>query len=80
MKVTADEIRAIVHGVESSADVVQLDENMNFSDAGIDSLEIFSILLGVEEKFSVTIPEDISEKLNSISEILKYLETAVADE
>lgn len=74
MKVTADEIRVIVKETESSTDVAQLDESMNFSEAGIDSLETFNILLGVEEKFGITIPEEESEELNSISEIIAYLE------
>ncbi len=73
MKVTADEIRGIVKEIGSSADMAQLDESMSFSDAGVDSLETFNILLGVEEKFGITIPEDESEELNSISEIMAYL-------
>ncbi len=72
MKVTEDEIRAIISGVDSSANVESLNEDMDFSDIGIDSLESFNILLGVEEKFGVTLPED--EELNSIAAIISFLE------
>ncbi|KRT55832.1 acyl carrier protein [endosymbiont of Ridgeia piscesae] len=74
MKATADEIRAIIEETGTTADVAQLDEGMNFSDAGIDSLESFNILLGVEEKFGITIPEEQTEGLNSITAIIACLE------
>ncbi len=76
MKITADEIKAVIKEAGVVADVSVLDENTNFSDAGIDSLDTFNILLSVEEKFVVKIPEEDTDQLNTISAIISYLENS----
>ena len=45
-----------------------------FSDHGIDSLDIFSLLLDVQEQIGVEIPDDDIDGLVSAETIIKYIE------
>ncbi|WP_078120125.1 acyl carrier protein [Thiosocius teredinicola] len=73
MKANVEEIKAIIKDVETAADVDAMSEGDDFADVGIDSLEIFNILLGVEEKYGISIPNEQAENLNSIAAILGFL-------
>jgi acyl carrier protein len=42
-------------------------------DLGADSLDITELLMEIEEEFSVSIPDEESEKLKTVGDALKYL-------
>jgi acyl carrier protein len=42
-------------------------------DLGADSLDITELLMEIEEEFSVTIPDEESEKLKTVGDALTYL-------
>ena len=41
---------------------------------GIDSLDQVEIILDIEDTFDIDIPDEVAERMNSVSDILKYLE------
>ena len=52
---------------------VQLDKSF-VDDLDVDSLAMVEIIVGCEEKFGVTIPEDVSKKLATVGDAVAYIE------
>ena len=57
-------------GVE--ADQLKLDAAIQ-EDLGADSLDVMEIIMGVEEQFNVTIPDEMAEKVSSVGDLLEAL-------
>ena len=57
---------------------IEVDEvNINASftdDLGIDSLEIFEIVMSLEEEFDIEIPNEDIEDIKCVEDISKYIE------
>ncbi|GCA68204.1 acyl carrier protein [Mediterraneibacter butyricigenes] len=70
-----EELRAIVAenlGVEES----ELTMETSFrEDLEADSLDLFEMVMAVEEKYDVEIPSEELENLNTIADVIKYIET-----
>jgi acyl carrier protein len=47
--------------------------NVSFSEQGIDSLDMMSIFLNIEEKFNLKIPDADIDKLVSVEKIVEYV-------
>ncbi len=75
MKATVNEIKEIIKESGTLSNIEDLEESTLFSDAGIDSLEVFTILLGVEEKYDIKIPDDESYDFNTIGSVIVYLDS-----
>jgi acyl carrier protein len=72
--VTLESIREIINGVDPiNASAFELDPEESLAGQGIDSLEMMSIFLGIEEKFDIKIPDEDTDKLDSIASIMEYL-------
>ena len=41
-------------------------------DLGADSLDVFQIIMGIEEEFDIEIPDEDAEKLTSVGEAMNY--------
>ena len=68
-----DELRAIVAenlGVESELTM----ETSFREDLEADSLDLFEMVMAVEEKYDVEIPSEELENLNTIADVIKYIE------
>ena len=48
-------------------------------DLGADSLDIFQIIMGIEEEFDIEIPDDQVEKIKTVGDIVKFIEEKVED-
>ncbi len=46
-------------------------------DLGIDSLEIFEIVMSLEEEFDIEIPNEDIENIKTVEEISRYVESKV---
>ncbi|MBU5668997.1 acyl carrier protein [Peptoniphilus sp. MSJ-1] len=56
-------------------DVDELDENMSFQDdLNADSIEIVELIMTIEEEFDTEVPEEDLEKLQTIGDVVDYLE------
>jgi len=43
-------------------------------DLGADSLDTVELVMDLEEEFSLTIPEEVQEKLQTVQDAIEYLE------
>ena len=50
-------------------------ESANFiDDLGADSLDTVELVMAFEEEFSVEVPDEDAEKLQSVGDVIKYIE------
>jgi acyl carrier protein len=71
------DIRNTIQDAVMGFDIDKLGDSQDFTDAGIDSLDHLSILLALEENFSIKkIPDEDIDECKSISGILNYLSNA----
>ena len=57
------------------ADAAELTEETSFQkDLGADSLDLFEMVMSFEEEFDKEIPTDDLTKLETIGDVVKYLE------
>lgn len=46
-------------------------------DLGADSLEVMEMVMDLEDKFDITIEDEDAEKLNTVGDVVAYIETKV---
>ena len=46
-------------------------------DLGADSLDIFQIIMGIEEEFDIEIPQEEAEKISTVGDAAEAIKTAV---
>lgn len=67
------------------ADVLNVDpdeiemESTFLDDLGADSLDIFQIVLNIEEEFGITIPAEKAEKIRTVGEAVELIKNASAE-
>ena len=65
------------------ADVLNVDpeeitmESTFVDDLGADSLDVFQIILGLEEEFDIEIPAEEAEKITTVEEAVNLIKSAV---
>ena len=74
----ADDIRKIITATVVGFDSAGLADEDNFSDAGIDSLDLQGILLALEEQHGLTVADKDIEECQTISGILALAQKQVA--
>ena len=53
----------------------QIEETTNFKeDLGVDSLDLFELVMALEEEYEVEIPSEDLEKLLTVGDVMKYLQ------
>jgi acyl carrier protein len=48
-------------------------------DIGADSLDIFELVVQLEEEFDIQIPDDQAEKIKTVGEAVDYIEAKIKD-
>ena len=67
------------------ADVLNLDENdihmdsTFVDDLGVDSLDIFQIIMGIEETFDIEIDNEDAEKIVTVGDAVEQIKNATND-
>ncbi len=70
----ADDIKAII-AEQLGVKIEEVTENASFvDDLGADSLDTVELVMALEEKFAVEIPDQDAEKMSTVGEAIKYLE------
>ena len=46
-------------------------------DLGADSLDVFQIVMGIEEEFDIEIPAEQAEKISTVEEAVELIKNAV---
>ncbi|MBR2134071.1 MAG: acyl carrier protein [Eubacterium sp.] len=52
-------------------------ESMLVEDLGADSLDAIDIVMSVEDEFKIEVPDEIIEKMESVNDILTYIENNI---
>ncbi len=73
MKATVENIKEIIVEAEVLGDVANMKSDVALSEQGIDSLDIVNVYLLLEEKFGVSIPDEDLSQVQTIDDIVKYL-------
>lgn len=47
-------------------------------DLGADSLDVFQIIMGIEEEFNIEIPPEKAEKITKVEEAVELIKTALS--
>ena len=66
----------VVEQLSVSPDAVKLESKI-IEDLGADSLDVVELVMALEEKFGVEIPDSEAEKLISINDFVTYIEKLV---
>ncbi|MGP1506737.1 MAG: acyl carrier protein [Campylobacter sp.] len=69
-----EEIRdVVVEQLNVSPEAVKLESKI-IEDLGADSLDVVELIMALEEKFDIQIPDADAEKLISIQDVVDYIE------
>lgn len=69
-----DDVKAII-AEQLGVKIEEVTETASFiDDLGADSLDTVELVMALEEKFSVEIPDEDAEKMTTVGEAIKYLE------
>ena len=70
---------------EIIADVLNVDpdeittETTFSDDLGADSLDLYQILMGIEEEYGVTVPQEETENITTVAEALELIKKATGN-
>ncbi|WP_120944156.1 MULTISPECIES: acyl carrier protein [Helicobacter] len=69
-----EEIRAVI--VEQlNVSEAQVTEEADFiKDLNADSLDVVELIMALEEKFGIDIPDDQAEKIKTVGDVIKFIE------
>ena len=69
-----DKIKEIIaEQLDADEDVITLDTHL-MKDLEADSLDAVEIIMAIEDEFDIEIPDDDSEKFQTVSDIVKFVE------
>ena len=72
-----EKVRAIiVETLGCEAEQVTLEASLS-DDLGADSLDVFQIIMGLEEEFDIEIPAEEAEKITTVEEAVNLIKNAV---
>ncbi len=74
MALLEDIKEVVVEQLSVSADEVK-DDAKFVEDLGADSLDVVELVMALEEKFDIEIPDDEAEKIQTISDVVAYIES-----
>jgi acyl carrier protein len=70
----ADEVKAII-AEQLGVKIEEVTDKASFiDDLGADSLDTVELVMALEEKFGIEIPDEDAEKMTTVGEAIKYLE------
>ena len=63
-----------------NVDTAEIKESTTFvDDLGADSLDVFQIIMGVEEKLNIEVDTDAAEKLSTVGDAVELIKKTVAN-
>ena len=74
----ADRVRAII-AEQLGVKVEEVTDAASFiEDLGADSLDTVELVMALEEEFGIEIPDEDAEKMGSVGDAIKYIESKTA--
>ena len=74
MALLEDIKEVVVEQLSVNADEIK-DDAKFVEDLGADSLDVVELVMALEEKFDIEIPDDEAEKIQTISDVVAYIES-----
>ncbi|GAA8666998.1 acyl carrier protein [Helicobacter pylori] len=69
-----EDIQAVIAD-QLNVDVAQVTPEAEFvKDLGADSLDVVELIMALEEKFGIEIPDEQAEKIVNVGDVVKYIE------
>ncbi|STR19040.1 acyl carrier protein [Helicobacter pylori] len=69
-----EDIQAVI-AEQLNVDTAQVTPEAEFvKDLGADSLDVVELIMALEEKFNIEIPDEQAEKIVNVSDVVKYIE------
>ena len=73
-----DEVKeVVVEQLNVSPDEVKLESDF-VEDLGADSLDVVELVMALEEKFEIEIPDSAAEQIKTVKDVADYIEKAKA--
>ncbi len=73
-----DEVKEVV-AEQLGVNVDDIKEESKFAeDLGADSLDVVELVMALEEKFDIEIPDESAEKITTVADAVKFIEEAKA--
>ena len=74
----ADRVRAII-AEQPGVKLEEVTDAASFiEDLGADSLDTVELVMALEEEFGIEIPDEDAEKMSSVGDAIKYIESKTA--
>jgi acyl carrier protein len=74
MSLILEEIKSIIAGqLEIKRETISENSNI-FNDLGADSLDVIELVSLLEEQFDIQIPEEESNKITTVGDVVNYVE------
>ncbi len=70
-----DEVKGII-AEKLSYDKEEITLDKSFNDLGADSLDTVELIMEFEKKFDIEIPDDASEKIHTVGDVVEYIENS----
>ncbi len=74
-----EKIRAIIAEVLNVNESEITMDTTFIDDLGADSLDVFQIIMGIEEEFNIEIPSEEAEKIVSVNDAVEQIRNATND-
>jgi acyl carrier protein len=75
--VIEQKVRELISEVRDGQDYSKASADINFEEAGLDSLDTSSLLLAVQETYDLNISDDDADKLDTIRKVVDYIAARV---
>ena len=74
MAIFDDVKEVVVEQLNVNEDEVKLESDF-VEDLGADSLDVVELVMALEEKFEIEIPDSEAEKIKTVKDVVDYIET-----
>ena len=78
MEISTNKIKKILSETSSlGKKVLNFSDDLSLTKQGVDSLDSLDFFLKIEESYGISIPDSDIEKLSTVNQICKYLESKI---
>ncbi|WP_053214334.1 acyl carrier protein [Pseudomonas sp. Q12-87] len=75
MPTTKETIVELIKKANVVADASSLRDNLKLIDQGIDSMDIFAIMIAIQDHYQIQIPDDDIERLQTVNDLVGYIDS-----
>lgn len=75
-----EKLRDIIVEVLNVDETEVIMESTFIDDLGADSLDVFQIIMGIEEEFDIEIPNEEAEKIVTVGDAVEQIKKAVSEQ